>query len=85
MIIEDEPALNKAIVDYLTQRQYRCETASSYADALEKIECYEYDCIVLDIMLPDGNGLKLLEQVKANRKNEGVIIISAKAELDDKI
>lgn len=85
LIIEDEPALNKAIVDYLTQRQYRCETASSYADALEKIECYEYDCIVLDIMLPDGNGLKLLEQVKANRKNEGVIIISAKAELDDKI
>lgn len=85
MIIEDEPALNKAIVDYLTQRQYRCETAASYADALEKIECYEYDCIVLDIMLPDGNGLKLLEQVKANRKNEGVIIISAKAELDDKI
>jgi DNA-binding response OmpR family regulator len=85
LIVEDEPSLNKNIVDYLTGRQYRCESVNNYADALEKIECYEYDCIVLDIMLPDGNGLKLLEQLKANRKADGVIIISARNELDDKI
>jgi DNA-binding response OmpR family regulator len=85
LIVEDEPSLNKNIVDYLTGRQYRCESVNNYAAALEKIECYEYDCIVLDIMLPDGNGLKLLEQLKANRKADGVIIISARNELDDKI
>ncbi|MFT3680113.1 MAG: response regulator transcription factor [Ferruginibacter sp.] len=85
LIIEDEPALNKGIVDYLTGRQYLCESVNNYADALEKIERYQYDCIVLDIMLPDGNGLKLLEQVKANSKTDGIIIISARNELDDKI
>lgn len=85
LIIEDEPSLNKAIVDYLSNRQYLCESANTYAKALEKIECYQYDCIVLDIMLPDGNGLKLLEHIKANHKTEGIIIISARAELDDKI
>ncbi len=85
LIIEDEPSLNKSIVDYLTDRQYLCESASTYADAIEKVECYQYDCIVLDIMLPDGNGLKLLQQIKANNKTEGIIIISARNELDDKV
>ena len=85
LIVEDEPSLNKAIVDYLTGRQYRCESVNNYAAALEKIEYYEYDCIILDIMLPDGNGLKLLEQIKVNRKTDGIIIISARNELDDKI
>lgn len=73
------------MVDYLTQQQYRCESVSNYADALEKIERYSYDCIVLDIMLPGGNGLHLLEQLKANHSTDGVIIISARNELDDKI
>ncbi|MES1221315.1 MAG: response regulator transcription factor [Bacteroidota bacterium] len=85
LIIEDEPSLNKNIVDYLTGRQYHCESVSTYADALEKIEYYRYDCIILDLMLPDGNGLKLLEQIKADNKSEGIIIISARNELDDKI
>lgn len=85
LVIEDEPALNKSIVDYLTGRQYLCESVNNYKDALEKIECYQYDCIILDILLPDGNGLKLLEQIKANNKMDGIIIISARNELDDKI
>jgi len=85
LVIEDEPSLNKNIVDYLTNRQYLCESVFTYQAALEKIDCYEYDCIVLDIMLPDGNGLRLLEQLKANKKQDGVIIISARNELEDKI
>ena len=52
---------------------------------MEKIELYEYDCIILDIMLPDGSGLNLLKSLKENNKSDGVIIISAKGELDDKI
>ena len=85
LIIEDELSLNKSMVDYLCKQQYLCEAVNNYQDALEKIECYEYDCIVLDIMLPDGNGLQLLQHLKANKKQEGVIIISARNELDDKI
>ena len=85
LIIEDEPSLNKSMVDYLTQQQYLCESVTRYADALEKIERHNYDCIVLDIMLPGGNGLQLLEQLTANTSADGVIIISARNELDDKI
>jgi DNA-binding response OmpR family regulator len=85
LIIEDEPSLNKSMVDYLTAQQYLAEAVSTYADALEKIECYRYDCIVLDLMLPGGNGLQLLQELKANKKTDGVIIISARNELDDKI
>ena len=85
LIIEDEPSLNKAMVNYLHQQQYLCESVNNYHEALEKTECYQYDCIVLDLMLPDGNGLDLLRQLKANRQNDGVIIISARNELDDKL
>ena len=85
LIVEDEPSLNKSMAEYLRQQQYLCEAVSSYKDALEKIECYQYDCIVLDIMLPGGSGLELLQQLKANNKTDGVIIISARNELDDKI
>src|ERR1035437_8985379 len=85
LIVEDEPALNKSMVDYLSSQQYLCESVSNYHDALDKIELYQYDCIVLDIMLPGGNGLQILQALKAANKTDGVIIISAKNELDDKI
>lgn len=73
------------MVDYLSSQQYICESVSNFSDAQEKIELYQYDCIVLDIMLPDGNGLQLLQQLKESNKLDGVIIISARNELDDKI
>jgi DNA-binding response OmpR family regulator len=85
LIIEDEPALNKSMVDYLTAQQYLVEAVGNYENALEKIEYYHYDCIVLDLTLPGGNGLQLLEVLKTNFKTDGVIIISARNELDDKI
>lgn len=85
LIVEDEPALNKSMVDYLSSQQYLCESVSNYRDALDKIELYQYDCIVLDIMLPGGSGLQLLQALKTAGKTDGVIIISAKNELDDKI
>jgi len=85
LIVEDQPALNKNMVDYLSSQQYICESVSNFSDAQEKIELYQYDCIVLDIMLPDGNGLQLLQQLKESNKLDGVIIISARDELDDKI
>lgn len=85
LIVEDEPALNKTMVEYLSAQHYICESVGNYHDALEKTEFYDYDCIVLDIMLPGGSGLQILEALKAANKTDGIIIISAKSELDDKI
>lgn len=85
LIVEDEPALNKSMVDYLAAQHYLCESVGDYAAALGKIELYQYDCIVLDVMLPGGTGLQLLQVLKDEGKTDGVIIISAKNELDDKI
>lgn len=85
LIIEDEKDLSASIADYLSDEQYHCETASDYQEALEKIHIYEYDCILLDLMLPGGDGLALLEEIKAHPGNDGVIIISAKDALEDRI
>jgi len=73
------------MVEYLSAAEYICEPVYSYHDALEKIDGYDYDCIILDIMLPGGNGLQLLQYLKKNRKSDAVIIISAKDALEDKI
>lgn len=85
LIIEDESSLCEMMQETLEKERYIVETASNFSDAKEKIELYEYDCILLDIMLPDGNGLDLLKALKMLHKSEGVIIISAKDEIDDKV
>jgi DNA-binding response OmpR family regulator len=85
LIVEDEKVLNESMVTYLSGSGYTCESVSTYNDALEKIDHHTYDCIVLDIMLPGGSGLQLLKYLKEDRKDEGVIIISAKGALDDKM
>lgn len=85
LIIEDETQLARDIANYLSEENYLCEFATTFQQAITKIESYEYDCILLDIMLPDGNGMKILEELKNQNKQEGVIIISAKNALDDKI
>ncbi len=85
LIIEDEKALSESINDYLSVHEYNCETAADYHSALAKIEYNTYDCILLDITLPGGNGLKILEYIKADNKTDGVLIISAKNSLDDKV
>jgi DNA-binding response OmpR family regulator len=85
LIIEDNTELSFAIKNYLNSEGYTCELASTVDSALIQIEVYEYDCILLDISLPDGNGFVVLEKLKQLNKQEGVIIISAKDSLDDKI
>lgn len=85
LIIEDETELAKSIAEYLSEENYLCEFASTFVEAMNKVETFQYDCIVLDIMLPDGNGLKILEELKKQNKEDGVIIVSAKNALDDKI
>jgi DNA-binding response OmpR family regulator len=70
---------------YLHQEGYVIESASDYSKALEKIEVYDYDCILVDITLPQGNGLDIIKQLKQNHSKAGIIIISAKNSSDDKI
>ena len=85
LVVEDEPSLRELLKESLEKERYVVECASNYASALNKIELYDYDCILLDIMLPDGNGLSLLEKLKQTHKKDSVIIISAKDTLDDKV
>ena len=85
LIVEDEKELAQDIVNYLSGQNYVCEVAENYNQATDKIAVYQYDCILLDIMLPDGNGLALLELLKEENKQDGVIIISAKNSIEDKV
>ena len=85
LIIEDEKELAASMVSYLKNENYTCEVAFNFKQALDKIETSEYECIALDIMLPGGSGLQLLRELKKNNKSDGVIIISAKNSIDDRI
>lgn len=85
LIIEDEEALTESIAGYLKEQNYICESAVDFPTAMHKIDEYEYDCILLDINLPGGSGLELLKELKANKKKEGVLIISARNSIDDKV
>lgn len=85
LIIEDEPLLLEEMERYLAEQGYRCEKAVNFEEGEDRLILYEYDMIVLDITLPDGNGLKLLELLKKRRKEAGVLIVSAKDSLSDKL
>lgn len=85
LLVEDEHGLQSLISDSLTREHFVVECVSTCREALEKINDYDYDCVLLDIMLPDGNGLSVLARLKAMRKGESVIIISARDSLDDKV
>ena len=85
LIIEDEKELASSIASYLKNENYTCEVASNYKQALDKIETSDYECIALDITLPGGSGMQLLKELKNNKKTDGVIIISAKNSIEDRI
>ena len=85
LIVEDENSLRDIMVCSLEKERYVVESAADYREALLKINDYDYDCIVLDIMLPGGNGLLLLEELKKMKKKDSVIIVSAKDSLEDKV
>src|SRR5438309_8668060 len=86
LIIEDEKELSQSMCDYLAnEEQFICEKAFDFRTAMEKISLYDYACIILDIGLPDGNGLEILSALKKDNKIDGVLIVSAKNSLDDKV
>lgn len=85
LVIEDEPQMRELIKQFLTEENFTVETASDSASGLEKVCSYNYDCILLDIMLPDGNGLSILKKLKELGNSDPLIIISAKDSIDDKV
>ncbi len=85
LIIEDEKELAQSMRHFLNQEGYICDVALNFEEAYGNIQIHSYDCIVLDIMLPDGSGLDLLQKLKQKHSRAGIIIVSAKNALDDKI
>ncbi|MEG1230354.1 MAG: response regulator transcription factor [Flavobacterium sp.] len=85
LIIEDEPALLVTVKQFLEGEKYVVETANNFKTATERIGTYDYDCILLDIMLPDGSGIELLKEIKILNKKDAVIILSAKNSVEDKV
>jgi DNA-binding response OmpR family regulator len=85
LLIEDQEELAKNIIDYLVSYNFVCEWVKDEITAIEKISIYEYDCILLDLMLPNGNGFEVLKEIKRQQNEDGIIIISAKETLESRI
>ncbi|PWK79730.1 DNA-binding response OmpR family regulator [Mucilaginibacter oryzae] len=85
LIVEDEEGLRESIEEYFADAGNICETVATYQAALAKIQLYRYDCILLDITLPGGNGIDILKTLKAGGFPDGVLIISARNSLDDRL
>ena len=85
LIVEDEPEIAAVIKQYFKPHGINCETAENYKEAITKINSFDYDCILLDLNLPDGDGFDLLKDIKAANKTEGVIIVSAKETLGNRL
>lgn len=85
LIVEDNQELLENILTYLEREGYICESAGDYEEAFDKVMSYTYDIVLIDIMLPEGNGLQLLQELKSVNKRTGTIIISAKNSLEDKV
>jgi len=85
LIIEDDLSFQEILRETLERERYVVEVAPDYRTGLVKISDYVYDCILLDINLPDGNGLNLLRELKAMKKAGNLIIISARDTIEDKV
>jgi DNA-binding response OmpR family regulator len=85
LIVEDEQGLRESMQEYFSEAGNICETAADYESAMAKVNMYRYDCILLDINLPGGNGISILKNLKANDHSDGILIISAKNSLDDRL
>jgi DNA-binding response OmpR family regulator len=85
LVVEDDRSLSAAINDYLKMEGHICEIAFNYRQAINKAADNIYDCIILDIGLPDGSGLDIIRELKANKSTDGILILSAKSSLEDKL
>lgn len=85
LIVEDEIELQQVMVEFLSREDYLLEVAANFSEGLEKISLYQYACILLDITLPGGSGMQLLQSLRERGDSTPVVIISAKGSIDDKV
>lgn len=85
LLVEDHAELASNITSYLAKEGYVCEWCDTFQSAIDKLTGYDYDIVLLDLMLPDGNGLEILKYLKKESPDTGVLILSAKNALDDKV
>lgn len=85
LFVEDEPVLLKEMEGYFSSLNYICEQALTYYQASEKLNNYSYDIVVLDISLPDGNGIDLIQGIRVHHPETGIMILSARDSLQDKL
>lgn len=85
LVVEDEKGISDAIASYLNSQKYVFDVAFTYLEASLKVNDNDYDCVVLDVGLPDGNGLDLISEIKERNKTTGIIIASAKGAVEDRI
>ncbi len=85
LVVEDQIELSKNIEEYLKKEGFQVSCAFDFFTASDKIASFEYDLVIIDLMLPDGYGMDLLYTLRANQKNVGTLILSAKNSLDDKV
>jgi DNA-binding response OmpR family regulator len=85
LIVEDEIGLLESVQSYLSDEGFSCESSATLKDAEEKVSLYLYDCLLIDINLPDGSGLDLIEPAKKRNADAGIIIVSARETVEDRI
>jgi DNA-binding response OmpR family regulator len=85
LLIEDNQKLIEDVSDYLQEQDFILEFAFSIDEAREKFMIYEYDLAILDLGLPDGNGMQLVHEIKQQQPDMGILILTAKHSLEYKL
>ncbi|MFB9108053.1 response regulator transcription factor [Flavobacterium gyeonganense] len=85
LIVEDNKELAAEVYDFLCKSGYICKIANNCADALEEFGSSDYDAMLLDLGLPDGDGFEVLKEVRKTKSKMAVIVLTARGELDDRI
>lgn len=85
LVVEDELEINESICHFFRTEGHIVENAGTLRDAYDKVDSCEYDCVILDLSLPDGDGLKLIKELKSNRLSTSIIVVSARSSTDDRI
>jgi len=85
LIVEDDPEIQDSIVTYLAPEGYLCEQAYDLSQALDKVDYYTYDCVLIDLNLPDGSGIDIIKALKKNQQQSGIIVITARDAIEDRV
>lgn len=85
LVVEDEPKLNELITGKLELSHYCVDSVLNGSDALDYLRCAEYDCVVLDIMLPGVDGLEVLRTIRAGNSLTPVLLLTARDSISDRV